>query len=254
MKYALVDGVRSEAFKGGKGRCPVCDSVVIAHCGDTYVDHWAHKSRRDCDAWWENEGPWHRGWKNLFPADWQEIVFHSDTGEKHIADIKTANDWVIEFQHSFLDPRERHARTDFYKKITWVVDGTRRKTDIKQFGEVVDGQPILGTPQFPFARATNADRCRLLREWSGLNVPVFFDFGDARLWCLIPGSSIDSAFVMACSRQSFVVVHRSEDEAAGSQFDSFMHELGSLIRDLKTGRLALRRPSRRPSSRLRRRL
>ena len=39
-------------------------------------------------------------WKNQFPTEWQEIIQRGNTGEKHIADVKTKDGWVIEFQHS----------------------------------------------------------------------------------------------------------------------------------------------------------
>ena len=47
-------------------------------------------------------------------------------GEKHIADVKTERGDVLEFQHSPLDPQERRAREEFYQRMVWVVDGTRR--------------------------------------------------------------------------------------------------------------------------------
>lgn len=138
MKFGFVDGQKVEATKGAKGLCPCCNSELIAKCGDIKGHHWAHKGKRHCDPWWENETDWHRFWKNEFPIEWQEIV-HIDekTGEKHIADVKTETDWIIEFQHSRIEPEERKSRNAFYKKLVWVVDGTRRKTDIKQFGKSV---------------------------------------------------------------------------------------------------------------------
>ena len=33
MRFALVNGERFEAFKGGVGICPNCKSEVIARCG-----------------------------------------------------------------------------------------------------------------------------------------------------------------------------------------------------------------------------
>ena len=119
MKFALINGIKTEATPGSKGHCQICDSELVAKCGEIRVHHWSHKSKRDCDPWWENESEWHRAWKNEFPADWQEIVHHEENGEKHIADIKTKTDWVVEFQHSFLNP-ERRIRNTFYKKLIWI--------------------------------------------------------------------------------------------------------------------------------------
>lgn len=77
----------------------------------------AHRSRRSCDPWWENESDWHRSWKNHFPAGWQEIVLSGPYGQRHIADVKTAAGLVLEFQHSPLAPMERHARENFYRNM-----------------------------------------------------------------------------------------------------------------------------------------
>ena len=132
MRFAFFKDERIEATKGAKGVCPCCGSELIAKCGEVYAHHWAHKKKCD-DHWWENETEWHRNWKNQFPKEWQEVIHRDESGEKHIADVKTSEGWAIEFQHSYLKPEERRSRNNFYNKLIWVVDGTRRKTDAKQF-------------------------------------------------------------------------------------------------------------------------
>ncbi len=97
MKFALVNGNKVEATKGAKGQCPLCDSDLIAKCGELKINHWAHKGKRNCDPWWENETDWHRSWKGKFPIEWQEVVQFDESGEKHIADVKTDQGWVLEF-------------------------------------------------------------------------------------------------------------------------------------------------------------
>ena len=124
MKYALVQGQRQGAQPRLSGECPVCGSAVIAKCGQHRVWHWAHRSIRSCDPWWENETPWHRDWKNQFPADWQEKVHRADNGEKHVADVRTESGVVLEFQHSPLPAHERAAREAFYRDM---VSGRARK-------------------------------------------------------------------------------------------------------------------------------
>ena len=138
MKFALVHGKKVEATKGARGRCRYCDSEVIAKCGEIRIDHWAHKGRRHCDHWWEPETEWHRSWKDKFPNDWQEARHEAEDGEIHKADVKTEDGWVIEFQHSFLNQEERRKRNAFYRKIIWVVDGLRRKTDKLQFQKMIE--------------------------------------------------------------------------------------------------------------------
>src|SRR5262245_64746908 len=102
MKYALVEGERREAEPGLSGKCPRCGGAMIAKCGPLRlrVWHWAHRTNRTCDHWWESETEWHRAWKNHFPENWQEKIHTSEDGEKHFADVKTESGLVIEFQNS----------------------------------------------------------------------------------------------------------------------------------------------------------
>ncbi|MFX1733918.1 CoiA-like domain protein [Paraburkholderia sp. A1RI_3L] len=124
MQFAIVEDERREAFPGGHGNCPTCGAPTVAKCGPRVMHHWAHASRRDCDPWWENETPWHREWKNLFPADCREISHVAPDGEIHRADIKTPTGIVIEVQHSAMTDAERISREAFYGNLVWVIDGS----------------------------------------------------------------------------------------------------------------------------------
>ena len=98
-----------------------CHLPSVPVCGSKKINHWAHKKSTHCDKWWESETEWHRGWKNLFPEEWQEVVFpNSITGEKHIADIFTPYGMVVEFQYSNISETERKSRECFYKKIKMI--------------------------------------------------------------------------------------------------------------------------------------
>ena len=123
MKYALSNEGRIEATPKANGICQCCESDLIAKCGTQKIWHWAHKGKRNCDHWWENETQWHRDWKDYFPKEWQEVVHLSEDGEKHIADVKTPNGLVIEFQHSAISAEEKLSRETFYKNMIWVVMG-----------------------------------------------------------------------------------------------------------------------------------
>ena len=123
MLIALINNQRTPAAPGLRGLCPVCQQPVTAKCGELRAWHWAHSSKKDCDSWWE-ETDWHRAWKSHFPIGWQEVIkYDQRSGEKHIADICTAHNLVLEFQHSPLHPQERTARESFYKNMIWIVDG-----------------------------------------------------------------------------------------------------------------------------------
>lgn len=180
MLFALVDGNRRKASPRLSGQCPGCGSALIPKCGELRAWHWAHRGERRCDPWWE-ESEWHRKWKDRFPPEWQEIVQLAPNGEKHIADIRTPDGRVIEFQHSPLAKEERDARETFYKPMFWVVDGLVRKRDLKNFNKIVEM-----ARQGAWVSAADMLACALVRDWVGRPVHVFFDFGEPILWHLHP--------------------------------------------------------------------
>jgi competence protein CoiA len=257
MKYALINGHKQEASPSLRGICQFCEAIVIAKCGKIKAWHWAHKSKKECDHWWENETEWHRDWKNLFPQDWQEIIHFDELGEKHIADVKTNRDWVIEFQHSYLKEEERNSRNTFYNKLVWVVDGRRRERDSKQFfSSIQDGQCLSNTP---FVHEVDLDNSRLIKEWSSSKHPVFFDFGEeSELWYLPPVVNNNWRYVYSFSRSDFVSLLK---DSAIDQEDKFWGVLSGItsslvswhnnkLQRIKNQRRAMMRPRNRYKRRL----
>lgn len=213
MKFALVNGNKIEALKGAKGICPSCGSELIAKCGEVKINHWAHKGILNCDIWWENETEWHRQWKNLFPKEWQELVHFDEKGEKHIADVKTKNGWVLEFQHSYILPEERNSRNAFYSKLVWVIDGLRRKTDRMQFQKILEESSKAPVGNINIRQINFPEESRLLKEWLNCGVPVFFDFYELNksiLWFLLPINIKEEAYLIPFSREEFIEVHNNE--------------------------------------------
>lgn len=132
MEVALVGGVRTAPAPGLKGECQICGKSALAKCGPIIRWHWAHAGRRHCDPWAENEGPWHRAWKALFPFEWQEVVAYDHTGEKHIADVKRPDGIVIELQNSPMGIDEMLSRERFYgERMIWIVNGETFKEHIR---------------------------------------------------------------------------------------------------------------------------
>lgn len=123
MQYALVNGRKSEARRGTRGKCPLCGHTTVPKCGPRVMHHWAHASRRNCDPWWENETEWHREWKALFPEECREVSHTALDGEVHRADVKTPTGIVIEVQHSSMTDQERESREVFYRNLIWILDG-----------------------------------------------------------------------------------------------------------------------------------
>lgn len=209
MKYAIVEGQRREAQPNLVGTCPGCGAPMLAKCGDIKVWHWAHRWQRKCDPWWENETEWHRAWKNAFPEECQEFVQTAEDGERHIADVKTGQSWVIEFQHSAIKLDERQSREGFYGNMVWVVDGLRRKHDLNQFlNAVTQGVQVS---QRPLLINVHPLDCRLVKEWSTSTAPVFFDFGDRiqphGLWMLIPMGLEQAAYFVLVGKENFIHWH-----------------------------------------------
>jgi hypothetical protein len=221
MKHALVDGQRREAEPGVRGTCLRCSSIVISKCGERRIWHWAHLGERHCDHWWEPETEWHRAWKNKFPADWQEILHWADNREKHIADVKTAQGLIIEFQNSYINPDERRSREAFYKPMLWIVNGLRRKRDKQSFDKASGHIVRLA----PLTLRTTTKQCPLLREWIDSPVQVFFDFGVTQediasfgapvLWRLDPKSADEVALVSPVPLEKFIGALRNGSPIQG---------------------------------------
>lgn len=111
---------------------------MVAKCGELIRWHWAHRGRRVCDPWWENEGEWHRAWKRHFPLDCHEVVQHDSAGEKHIADVKLPSGLVIELQHSAMPFDEMRSREAFYGNMVWIVDAGPFRKNISIFHPLPD--------------------------------------------------------------------------------------------------------------------
>jgi competence protein CoiA len=123
MQFASVNGVRQPPSPKRAGVCLHCGAPALAKCGPKLLWHWAHRGKRHCDPWWENETPWHRSWKERFPQDWRERVHFDAGGERHIADVKTSGGVVLEFQNSPMALEELRARERFYENMIWIVNG-----------------------------------------------------------------------------------------------------------------------------------
>jgi len=233
MKFALFNGQRQEAQPNLSGQCPACGQAMIAKCGEINIWHWAHKGRRTCDPWWENETEWHRAWKGQFPESWQEVVQRADDGEKHIADVKTDQGWVIEFQHSRIEPEERRSRDTFYPKLVWVVDGARLKRDRTQFQNA--REKSIFTYSNLRAWKVFPEECVLLKEWAGSRAQVFFDFGGETLWWLLSKSPNGPMYVKDYPRIQFIRLHGSGERLKASGFDQLVKELGEFVAQYESG-------------------
>jgi len=122
MIWAIKNNERIKAEPKQKAICPLCKKEVISKCGEIKIWHWAHKSNKNCDDWYEPESQWHLDWKNKFPKDWQEIIIKKDN-KFHIADIKTKNGFVVELQNSSISSKDIRKREIFYNNMIWILNG-----------------------------------------------------------------------------------------------------------------------------------
>lgn len=222
MLWADIENGRSAPGPGLRGSCPVCAQTVIAKCGTQRVHHWAHIGERMCDRWWEPETRWHRAWKLRFPEAWHECILYDAKGEKHIADVRTPDCVVVEFQHSHLRAEERAARELFYRNMIWVVDGTRLQRDLPRFVEGARELRAIGKGVFVHRFPNELFH----KSWLGCAAPVFFDFGAPanpaaaalvreHLWCLLPQMG-HQAIVLRITREAFIRI--AQEKAMGLLF------------------------------------
>lgn len=219
MKFAMVNGQRREASPKLHGICLNCDREVISKCGSLRVWHWSHIGELQCDHWWEPETEWHRNWKACFPEDWREQVYHADSGERHIADVKAYGGMVLEFQHSPISPEERQSREAFYRQMVWVVDGLRLKRDWPSFREALSYAHRMG-PDGALRWMVRPHDVPILRRWIPQRCPVYLDFGGEQfhhfnieigstsLWRLTREPQSDLVVVTPVSRASFLSANR----------------------------------------------
>jgi hypothetical protein len=112
---------------------------------------------------------------------------------------------VIEFQHSSIAREERNSRDDFYTKLIWVVDGTRRKTDINQFQNLLNEAILIANKPLVF-KVDYPEDYRLIREWgASKSLLVLVDFGNSgidELWLIYPSNN--DVYVSNFSPSSFI--------------------------------------------------
>jgi hypothetical protein len=159
MLIAELENQAIDAWPGGKAYCPICSELVLAKCGSINIWHWAHKAREDCDHWAEGETRWHAHWKRLFPRRCREIVMGP-----HRADIKLPK-LTVELQASSISAEQIHEREEFYGNLFWIIRADQLTTfNLRNCGYI--------SYRWKYPR-----KC-----WWTAHRPLFFDFGDNRIF------------------------------------------------------------------------
>lgn len=127
MLFAILNGEKSEAEPKTKGVCPLCEEPVYSKCGEINIWHWAHYKDESCDDWYEPETEWHKNWKLIFGKENCEIIIRKNK-VKHIADIQTKENVIIELQNSPIQkPIIRRRETFYGERMIWVINGRQFK-------------------------------------------------------------------------------------------------------------------------------
>lgn len=116
--------------------CRACNGELIIKNGNVRVQHFAHKTKCDCDDYDIDMSEWHRQWQKRFPIKNREVVIEhafppfsfpwdseEETIVRHRADVLCYGH-VIEFQNSPISTKEFNDRNWFYlnadKKVIWI--------------------------------------------------------------------------------------------------------------------------------------
>lgn len=228
MKYArLTEDTqrRIEAVGGAFALCPLCEHSVVGQKGKGGFLSWRHVGDVTCDAWQETENKWKRAWKNDFPDNEQEVVVGDvATGERHLADVKTARGLVVQFQNADLDLVERRRRELFFGNLLWVVNAARLKSEVEKFQkarlvkafrlarpEINPLSPLRFSIPTGMIQLYAKSRDIFPAAWLDVKIPVVFDYtgcvgaGDCELWCLMPETDNSSVrYVVGLHRQQLL--------------------------------------------------
>jgi len=183
MMYANDEfGNRIEPEPKLKGICSLCQEELISKCGEINIWHWAHKINSDCDFGKENETKWHRDWKTFVSKEEREVVVNGfdnyNLMSKKIADVKTKQGLVIEFQHSPIEINEIKIREAVYRNMIWVFD----VQDILQSFKLLDKEKKYYVTNDLLHRGYVSFRWKWGRKsYEECSKPIFLDLGDDRI-------------------------------------------------------------------------
>jgi len=201
MIWALVENEKIEATPRTKGICPICRGKVFSKCGEVNVWHWAHFIDENCDPWYEPESFWHKHWKMTFGKENAEIGIEKD-GKRHIADIRTIENVVIELQNSIISKPIIREREDFYgERMLWLLNGEEFKKNltVKDYWEDQDYLEIKSLPRPPVRWLRSSPEIKKgingeffiwknpRRSWGNVQRHLFIDFSEDSLFWVHEG-------------------------------------------------------------------
>lgn len=240
MLFATVNGEKVEGKPNTKGICQLCERAVYSKCGEVNIWHWAHYKDESCDSWHEPETEWHKNWKLIFGKENCEIIILKD-GIKHIADIQTKENLIIELQNSHIQKPIIHKRETFYgERMIWVINGKHFKNNFNIYpysSRLNDDEEYyrkynpLSSQYGIVDKNTEEIKSRLKQEfnfswsrrrksWSDVQRHVFIDFGDENLFWVKDGMGTSSGKGRQISKRSFIKKYGGDTELLKTVIDN----------------------------------
>lgn len=128
----LIDIDTAVQYPYNKYFCPSCHAELVIRNGKVRIQHFAHKSKCDCDDYDNDMSEWHRNWQKKFPLKNREVVLKMNDNDPLAENFKKTirrtdvlcYGYAIEFQNSQISSEEFDERTWFYKhlgkKVIWI--------------------------------------------------------------------------------------------------------------------------------------
>ncbi|WP_443632964.1 competence protein CoiA family protein [Candidatus Marifrigoribacter sp. Uisw_064] len=200
MIWALVENKKIKATPKTRGRCLLCGEEVISKCGDLNVWHWAHMNIENCDSWYEPETFWHVHWKMTFGKENVEIGIKIGK-KRHIADVLTKKQVVIELQNSQIKKQTIKEREEFYgERMLWLINGGKFKKNLiiqkywndKRYKELENNPEelikLIMEPKPEKGKNEEFFKWKYPRKsWLNVQRPVFIDLGIDSLFMVTEG-------------------------------------------------------------------
>lgn len=218
MIWAIVENEKIEPKPETTGECLLCKGKVYSKCGEVYVWHWAHSKDENCDHWYEPETFWHKHWKMTFGKERSEIGIIKD-GKRHIADIMSNENIVIELQNSPIQKSIIREREDFYgEQMLWLINGEEFKKNliIKDYWEDQDYREMMSLPRQAVRWVRRSPEIKKgskgeffkwkhpRRSWENVQRPVFIDFGEDSLFWVKEGMGTSQIRGIYFSKEEFI--------------------------------------------------
>jgi len=215
MLFATVNGEKVEAKPKTIGICPLCERTVFSKCGEINIWHWAHHKDESCDAWYEPETAWHKNWKFIFGKDNCEIIISKD-GVRHIADILTKDNVIIELQNSPIQRPIIRKRENFYgERMIWVLNGKHFKDNFSIYKTALEEDDeyfrLYNPLSSQYGKVDNSRKndyyfswswCR--KTWCEVQRNVFIDFGDEHLFWVKEGMGTSAGKGRKITKEKFI--------------------------------------------------